>query len=1464
MGRILHVVLLIGFFSISYYSVKAQVSLTTSVTTYSQDFDALALSGTGNAWGNNSTLSGWFLFRQPVPGTAITAYNADNGGSNAGSFNSYGTASTNERALGAAASGGAYFGSPASGNIAGWIAAAFTNNTGSTLSSANITFDGEQWRNGGNATAQTMVLEYGFGTNFIDVTTWTAPGGNFDWTSPVATTTAAPVDGNVAGRVASKGGSLTGISWANGTNLWIRWAERNDTGNDHGLAIDNFSISISVGPDATPPTFTSTYPKTSNLSSSGFDLITNLNEPGKTYFVVLPNNAIAPTSTQVKEGKDATGTSLGAGLFGTIDVANATTDYGTTVAGLASATDYDVYVVAEDVVPNVQASPVKLDVLTNTAGDVAPPTFTATYPIVNNLSATFFTVRTNLDELGKTYFVVLPAGAAAPSSAQVKAGQDGSGTPVAGSLTGIINVTSAATEFTSQVTGLSPSTGYDVYIVAEDNVPNLQTNPTKVSVTTGALYLEDFNVCDGTASFTQFSVTGAQTWGCTDFGRGSTKGIRMNGFAGGAVDNQDWLISPAVTLSTSPSLSFYSQFSFAGPGLQLKISTNYTGSGDPTAATWIDLNGNFPTVAVPSSSSSLSDWTLSNVDLSAYASRNVYVAFVYTSTTGTNTAARWTLDEIAFNNALGRYMTVSTSSLNFINAASENKFILEVSNLVNDITVTAPPHFLVSGSDGNNFSNSIILSKDFGHSVHVRFNPPAGSSNSFSGLISIVSNGVSNRNVFVQGADKSQSLDITTFNLEFFGTDVKDSGGTEFGPTDDPLQISNVTTVMQTLGADIYGVQEVADDNAFNTLASNLSGYNKILANRWSRSFDAPDPNFPPQKIGFIYNTSTVQLVSSRVMFEQLYDAVRAGNASLLPGYPTSGGSTPSSFWSSGRLPFMATFDVTVNGATKRIRVVNVHAKSGSAADDYDRRKYDVKVLYDSLLANYANDNIIFLGDLNDDVDTSIRSGFESTYKPFVDNTTGFNALTLALSQAGGFSFPSSSSFIDHIITSNELATAYVSNSTVVDDPRSYISNYTNNTSDHLPVSARFLLPKTDQSITFAALPAKTFGDAAFALTATSSSGLPVTYTSSNTAVATISGNTVTIVGAGTTSITAKQAGDNSFNAAADTTQILTVNKANQAITFAVLPAKTFGDAAFALTATSSSALPVTYTSSNTAVATVSGSTVTIVGAGTTSITAKQAGDSNFNAAADVAQPLTVNKANQLITFALIADKTIGDAAFSFTATSNSGLAVTLTPNSKVTISGTQITIVSAGKASVTASQAGNTNYNAATSVVREFCIKPAKPTITLSNANTDAPTLTSSAATGNQWYLGTSAISGATNVTYVALAAGSYKVQVKVDDCISEFSAEQLLIVTGDVSDNLNPKVEVYPNPTTRWLTVKLSEKIGKKAITVLGLTGNELINKVVFEKETTFDLTDFPQGIYLLKVIDGNSVQLVRFIKN
>jgi Ethanolamine utilization protein EutJ (predicted chaperonin) len=268
-------------------------------------------------------------------------------------------------------------------------------------------------------------------------------------------------------------------------------------------------------------------------------------------------------------------------------------------------------------------------------------------------------------------------------------------------------------------------------------------------------------------------------------------------------------------------------------------------------------------------------------------------------------------------------------------------------------------------------------------------------------------------------------------------------------------------------------------------------------------------------------------------------------------------------------------------------------------------------------------------------------------------------------------------------------------------------------------VSQTLLVNKILQTITFNELATKTFGDSPFELTAIASSGLPVTFTSSNTSVATVSGNTVTITGAGSTTITASQPGNASYSGAADVSRMFTVNKADQTITlFNPLPDKLANDPAFQLTATLSSGLAPQYSSSNADVATIAGSTVTIVGSGTTTITAFHEGNTNYNAAPGVSQTLVVNKNSQTIAFDELAAKTFGDSPFELTAIASSGLQVifTGTNTSVATVSGNTVTITGAGSTIITASQPGNAYYSGAADVSRTFTVNKADQTITLFN----------------------------------------------------------------------------------------------------------------------------------------------------
>jgi len=164
---------------------------------------------------------------------------------------------------------------------------------------------------------------------------------------------------------------------------------------------------------------------------------------------------------------------------------------------------------------------------------------------------------------------------------------------------------------------------------------------------------------------------------------------------------------------------------------------------------------------------------------------------------------------------------------------------------------------------------------------------------------------------------------------------------------------------------------------------------------------------------------------------------------------------------------------------------------------------------------------------------------------------------------------------------------------------------------------------KKAQTINLPAFTAGVYGGAAKASGATATSGLTVTLTSNDTSICTVTGLSVNQLIPGVCSITATQAGDSNYLAAASVTKTFTIAKASQTITFApTTKQKPAGD--FAAGGTASSGLTVTYVSTTTSVCTVSGSTVSPVGLGTCSITSSQAGDSNWLAAADVTASFTI------------------------------------------------------------------------------------------------------------------------------------------------------------------------------------------------------------------------------------------------
>lgn len=167
------------------------------------------------------------------------------------------------------------------------------------------------------------------------------------------------------------------------------------------------------------------------------------------------------------------------------------------------------------------------------------------------------------------------------------------------------------------------------------------------------------------------------------------------------------------------------------------------------------------------------------------------------------------------------------------------------------------------------------------------------------------------------------------------------------------------------------------------------------------------------------------------------------------------------------------------------------------------------------------------------------------------------------------------------------------------------------------------------QTVTFSTPGNQTLGIAPPALSATATSGLPVTITSATPAVCTVSNNSLTLVAAGTCSLRASQSGDASYNAAAPVVNAISVASAagvvlpGQTITF-VSPGPQKVGTPVTLSASANSSLAVTLASTTPTICTLNGNALTPVSAGNCTVTANQAGNGSYAAAATVTRILAV------------------------------------------------------------------------------------------------------------------------------------------------------------------------------------------------------------------------------------------------
>lgn len=290
---------------------------------------------------------------------------------------------------------------------------------------------------------------------------------------------------------------------------------------------------------------------------------------------------------------------------------------------------------------------------------------------------------------------------------------------------------------------------------------------------------------------------------------------------------------------------------------------------------------------------------------------------------------------------------------------------------------------------------------------------------------------------FAQSTDTT--LDVVSWNIEWFGS-------TSNGPTNKSLQEANVVKVLKWMNADLYGLVEVVDTLRMRRVVDQLGnaefGY---VISPFCTQATQPSGNawLNGQKLAFIYRKSVFSNISTRGMMRN--------------------SATANTNWASGRFPFMLSATATMEGVSKQMNVILIHAKAGSTESDYLKRLVGSQELKDTLDIYYGSANTLIIGDFNDALHNSIYPGASvSSYNPIVMDSTDadhYKSVTMPLGIAGQSSMINYPNVIDNHVISNEVTSVFIKSSPkVVTDVVTQIPDYVtaHNTSDHYPVLTRY------------------------------------------------------------------------------------------------------------------------------------------------------------------------------------------------------------------------------------------------------------------------------------------------------------------------------------------------------------------------------------------------------------------------
>ncbi len=405
------------------------------------------------------------------------------------------------------------------------------------------------------------------------------------------------------------------------------------------------------------------------------------------------------------------------------------------------------------------------------------------------------------------------------------------------------------------------------------------------------------------------------------------------------------------------------------------------------------------------------------------------------------------------------------------------------------------------------------------------------------------------------------------------------------------------------------------------------------------------------------------------------------------------------------------------------------------------------------------------------------------------------------------------------------------------------------------------------QSITFPALPDVTLGNDPLELTATASSGLPVTYTSSDESVAIVSGSTITIVGAGISSITACQAGNEIYDAATPVVRELSVYKASQTITIAEISDQFTDAAPFTVDATSTSGLDLDYSLNGPAK--LDHNLIILNGIeGVVKVTVRQVGNQQYAAAENsitfkvIAPPMPSFSCDSLTLSVIeknnVSCHQIADGSVLVSASGGQ-------PPYLYSLDGTnfqnraRFNALAAGKYTITVKDANECTLDIETYITEPDALRMlGEVRASTELSGNGSIELTISGGTAPYYY---SWNNNEITATLKDLPPGEYVLTVTdAQGCISNQSFVVASEILTSIEEDHKNEIMVYPNPTINgvlYIDVPTGTTV-KKAM-LYNWIGSKVTEVSLSGTKNHLDIRGLKPGSYLLILDNGNSYRLL-----